>query len=310
MGGVSMRNHNLLRLILIVIISISIAVSCAMEKQESDNTEIMSGEVAKERPATVTKSSLKDEESMIGGKKGSDMRKKRGLDQPFFRSFSKAKTRLLEYHVNLTFDCKKILKSRKALLSIIEKYGYLRGSHATTEYDQSYMTADLCVKADSLYEMLIDLEAVGILLSERITVTDHTEAMIWNQMKIEREQLRIVRKNRAINRVSPKATNWRDREASLERSEDQLDQSKYEEWKIEDKVKWAKIHIYLKGPSKPFKVSIPKYQEALIGVVNILLFILYILVWLSPFIILFFVIWFNRKKIASVFKGNTSKKRK
>jgi hypothetical protein len=144
---------------------------------------------------------------------------------------------------------------------------------------------------------LQQIDKLGILKNENISVVDHTENMAWQKIKIDREQLRTVRKNQTIKDVSSSLKTWTDRERSLEQSEDALDQAKFEEWKINDKISWAHLIVYVKGPDQPDRIKVPAFRDAFVGVANMLLNILYALIWLAPFIIVFLIIWLKRHAI-------------
>ena len=231
------KKLNALFITCLIILSFFLITSCS-KRQEKAKGEKMIANSSKLKGYSFSANSpqTKKEEKIS----------KRGLKTHFIASFIKARERLLEYHVQMTYECENLLKSRQELLGITSKYGYIKHSQSTTEGSHIKMRADIYVKSDSLYMCLNELNKVGILLSETISVIDHTEDMAFNEIKIKREQIRIIRRNRAFNQSNLKGKTWKDRDNSLERSEDELDKREYEQWKIRDRISWAKINLHLK----------------------------------------------------------------
>jgi hypothetical protein len=161
------------------------------------------------------------------------------------------------------------------------------------------MNTELYIKTENLYKALRELDALGLLISESIHVTDHTDNMEWSKRVIRREEIRIGRKNRSIGQISAAHKNWQERENSIENSENNLDKSEHDKWRMNDKVNWAKIHIYLKGPDIPYSIQIPSFRNAFIGMMNFLLLALYALIYMLPFLALIAIIIIKREKIRS-----------
>lgn len=211
------------------------------------------------------------------------------------------KERLLEYQVNLCYETKNFTLSRKEFQDIVSKYGYL--SYTTAGYsDLRYsMTAQVNVKVADLYNVIKLLDRLGSLRSENTSVIDHTRDMAWNERKARRLQVRADRIARAVGEVAAANKNWRDREDALERSEDALDNAEQAKWDISDQVTWAKVIICVETPKDPAPVKIPTFRNALVLLLNGFFKVLYVLVVLSPFIVVGALIWWQRKKIAGIF---------
>ena len=225
-----------------------------------------------------------------------------GLDSHFIIPFDFAQERLIEYTVNVTYETDNLLISRKRLLEIIGKYGFIKSSSASTETSNPTSNTEIQIKAEKLYDALRDLEEIGILKSELIRTNDHTENMILSGRKVRRENIRIIRRGRATRNVSTASKNWAQIENALQNSEDKLDAAEHQKWKIRDKVSWASVNIFLKGPESPNRVEVPLYRNAFIGLANFFLNLLYVIIWLVPFVLIFILFWLNRNRIISVFK--------
>jgi hypothetical protein len=226
----------------------------------------------------------------------------RGLQGHFLAPMDLAKERLLEYRVDLTYETKNILASRRALLAIVAKHGFIRGSSAALDESRALVASDVYVKSEKLYEALQELDAIGTLLSENIAVTDHTENMVLQDRKVKREQVRMARRGAAAAQVGGGAKNWNDIENSLSQTEDGLDAAEHAKWQIGDKVAWACIHVNLNGPEQPGRIKVPKYVNAFIGLANFLLVLVYVLIYVAPFAAAAGVIVWKRKQIAAIFR--------
>jgi hypothetical protein len=245
-------------------------------------------------------------EEATGGKQRAFQEKKDasrpGLIGHFLAPMEFARERLLEYRVDLTYESKELMTSRRELLGIVGKYGFIKGGSSSLENKIPLAVSDVYVKSDKLYEVLQELDRVGTLLAENITVTDHTEEMALQERTVKREQLRIGRKNAASAQVAPATKNWNDIESSLAQSEDKLDASEHAKWKIRDKVAWAWIHVNLKGPDQPERITVPRYTDAFVGMINILLGLLYVIIYILPFVVIAGLIVWKRKQIAAIFR--------
>ncbi len=296
--------------ILLLLVS-SFSLSCqkadkAMAPEESEAVTAAEDQSLASQPA-ADRMMLK-REAPSGGESGmADEGKKqhdtgRGIQYPFYTKFDKIPGRQLEYRVDLNFETKDLFSSRQKLLEIVKKYGFIRSSTSSIETSNIFLSAHIAVKSSELYDALLDLQNLGVLLNERISVTDHTEEMVLAERKIKREQLRIARKNRAIDQVAPGAKSWTEREQSLERSEDELDKKEHDQWKIIDNVYWADVHLYIRGPVTADTIEVPRYQNALIGLLNGFLTFLYGLIYLVPFLVIALIIWIKRDRIRNMFK--------
>ncbi len=211
------------------------------------------------------------------------------------------KGRYLEYIANLTYRTAHFAESRLELLNIIEKYGFLVSASANAELSAS-MNVQANIKAESLYLVIKELERVGALVSENITVSDHTGERVWASIKADREKIRVERKNKAIGQITAAKRTWEGVEASLEASEDAADQAEYQEWSINDLVSWAKFNIQLEGPKKLDNIQAPDYRKAGILLLNFLIRLSYYLLIASPFIVSAVIVLWKRKAILGLLK--------
>ncbi len=214
--------------------------------------------------------------------------------------------RYLEYIANLSYRTTNFAGSRLELLNIIEKYGFLASASANIEYSSS-MDVQANIKAESLYIVIKELEQTGSLVSENITVGDHTGERVWANIKADREKIRIERKNRAVGQITAAKRTWDEVEASLEASEDAADQAEYQEWSINDLVSWAKFNIHLEGPKRPENIHVPDYRKAGIFLLDLLIQLPYYLLIASPFIVVIVIIFWKRKAILGIFKREDKK---
>ncbi len=225
----------------------------------------------------------------------------RGLQGHFLASMDLAKERLLEYRVEMAYETKDILASRRALLAVVAKYGYVKSGSAALDESRATVASDVYVKSDKLYDALMELDRIGTLLAENISATDHTEDMALQNLKEKRERVRIARKGIASGQATAASRNWNDIENSLSQSEDGLDAAEHKKWQIRDRVTWACIHVDLNGPEQPGRIKVPKYVNAFIGLLNFLLLLAYGLIYIMPFAALAGVIVWKRKEIMAIF---------
>ncbi len=286
---------------LIVICTMVIFPSISCKKAESPQEAGAPAAYDKNAPAEEAKSvadeagSMKEREAAPGRKDEN----RGGLIGHFLAPMDFAKERLLEYRVDLTYESGDLLKSRKELLGIVAKYGFIKQAGASLEDQPPVVVSDVLIKSDRIYETLQELDRVGTLVSENISVTDHTEEMALQERTVKREQLRIVRKNAAAGQVAPAAKNWSEIDNSLTQSEDRLDAAEHGKWKIRDKVAWAWIHVNLKGPDR---ISVPNYFNAIVGMVNFLLRLLWVVIYLLPLAAIAGLIIWKRKALAALFR--------
>ncbi|MCB1323849.1 MAG: DUF4349 domain-containing protein [Spirochaetales bacterium] len=199
--------------------------------------------------------------------------------------FDLAEGRLLEYVITLRYRTNDFEKARVFLLAFASRNGYINSSSARFT-DDPYLATTLRVRSDRVYEALQDLNEVGVLLSEDISVVDHTEEMVIAARQYRREQIRSQRRARAGAATPGTNRNWDEIEQLLEASENRQDQAEHEQWRINDRVEWATLNIQLEGPETTDTISVPNYTNALIGFVNTLLWMLYGLLWISPVLVL------------------------
>lgn len=263
----------------------------------------------------VAKPALSDEKAAMGNpspeKEEAAKSKLSSADIPSFKTnfiadFNTAKDRSLEYSIDLTYRTSDITISREELLKIISKYGFLLSSSASiSEYD-SRVNVVFSIKAAEMYNALIDLKSIGNLVNESINVTDHTETVIWNGIKNNREKERIDRKLKTVSQVGAENKYLEQREESLEASEDNLDNVKFDEWKIKDRVYWANLKVNLLGPEPPHRVLVPNFKEALIDFFNNFLKLIYVFITILPFIIIIGILFWKwkwmKEKFSSLFK--------
>ncbi|MCT8333783.1 DUF4349 domain-containing protein [Leptospira sp. 85282-16] len=209
--------------------------------------------------------------------------------------------RLLEYQIQLSYQTQDLIKTRKDILGFISKYGYIENSSAVNT-DSPYMNLRIHIKSEKLYEALMELDTYGVLLNEDISTVDHTEGMVWQKIKSNREKIRLVRRSNANNQTLANSKNWQVIEEAVTESENNLDSSEHEIWKIKDRVKWATLNVNFSTPIPADKVQIPTYKNAFVGILNLFLELTYYLIWMIPFVVIAVVLYFPLKKIYVYFK--------
>lgn len=222
-----------------------------------------------------------------------------GIIGHFLEPMEFAKERLLEYRIDLTYESGDLQKSRHELLAIVAKYGFIKDANTSLRDQPPEVVSDLLIKSEKIYEALRELDRVGTLVSEQINVTDHTEEMVLQERTVKREQLRVVRKSAAAGQVAPAVRSWSEIDGSLTQSEDRLDAAEHGKWKIRDKVAWALIHVNLKGPDR---IAVPNYFNAIVGMINFLLKLLWVVIYLIPFMAVAALVIWKRKAIAGIFR--------
>lgn len=214
--------------------------------------------------------------------------------------------RLLEYNIQLSYQCEDLVKTRKELLNFISKYGYLENSSAFNGRLPS-MSVRMHVRSAKLYEALQELDRLGLLLSEEISTVDHTEGMVWQKRKTTREKIRLARRNNANNQIGAGAKNWEAIEESVSSSEDELDLAEQETWKIKDRVQWATISVSYGIPTPADAVQVPEYKNALVGILNVFLQLTYYLLWWLPFLLIVGTILYYSSIIYKKWKTRSGK---
>lgn len=209
--------------------------------------------------------------------------------------------RLLEYQVQLSYQTQDLIKTRKDILGFITKYGYIESSSAVNT-DSPYMSLRIHIRSEKLYEALIELDTYGVLLSEDIATVDHTEGMVWQKVKSNREKIRFTRRSNANNQTSANSKNWEAIEEAVTDSENNLDNAEHEIWKIKDKVKWATLSIQFSSPIPADKIQVPTYRNAFVGILNVFLELTYYLIWMIPFLILAAILYLPLQKVYLYFK--------
>ncbi len=200
--------------------------------------------------------------------------------------------RLLEYRITLTFKVDNIHDSREKLIKIVKIDSILKSANTNINGDTEYVSAEVYTPIEKMYETMLALGKVGILTAETVQTEDWTEHSEEQKIKTERELSRSSRRSKAASSGKAENWTWKDREELLERSEDNLDAAKMETWKIQDKVKWAKLNIVLQGQEAGYRIHVPRFRNAFISSINFVLEIAYSIVWVFPFLLMGAILYF------------------
>ena len=260
---------------------------------------------AKDQDLTVhsgglKKGRFKNKENFRGtGKKADSQRR---LSGAFLIPFEAARERLLEYNYHLSYRTESFHKSRQALLKIVGENGFIKSGNSSVSGTYPYMQMVLYVRAENFYKVIQELENLGRLVSERPGTIDHTENMVWQGIKAERERIRVRRKAN-IARTGQTSKNYLERVRTQEDSEDRLDKTKFERWKIKDKIQWGRIELNLRGPEQPVRYRVPVFKNAWIGLVNLSMDFLYGLLDNLPLLAALILLYWKRKLIQGFITG-------
>lgn len=284
---------------IIVSVVVSLLVVTGCKQKESSPQAQGTGLVQTEE---VTRSAAAEREKRDEDKRTTvnDVGGQPGLGPVGLVPMVKVGDRLLEYNVALQYQTQDFMKARALVLNIASRHGFVTSSSASSGKNSALHT-EFAVRIDSLYDVLKELDALGDLVSENIQVTDHTENNYAQKLRTDRESLRIARKGRSAEAGDPTAKNWAERQASLEKSEDAQDLAELERWKIKDRVSWARISVNIEGPAAPATIEVPPYQRALIGLINVGLWLSYALIWLSPLLLLGGLLLWKRRWLLGLF---------
>ncbi len=220
----------------------------------------------------------------------------------YFPRNSAVQDRMLEYHVNLNFETDSFQRSRARLMALVDKYGYMQESHALLERHEK-VNSRVIVESKNLYRFLQNADGLGRLLSEKIQTADHTGEHVRQRLDINRQSLRQRRRANAL-RGTPNSETWVEREKLVAEAEDRRDAARMAQWNIEDRIKWAKVNINLRGPRQTPVIELPNYVEALVFLLNGLLWLLKGLLYILPLIGLGLLGWVYRQQILGLFRKN------
>lgn len=193
--------------------------------------------------------------------------------------------RRLEYNIHAAYRIESIKAARAFFNQWIPRYGFLMSESAAGDHN-GYMTLRVRVRSANLYAALNDLDTIGALTSENISVIDHTENGIYQQMLAAREEIRNRRRALANANTGTGSKNWEATENLLSQSEDKQLQTRMEEWRIADRTGWATLQITLSLPATtaPAPVEVPEFRNAFVGLLNVLLQLIYALIYIVPLV--------------------------
>lgn len=283
------------------LLSVLLVISgCGRQEPEERNSRLRGYDAAKNAPQAAGRFFAKDKTQHIVDQTGTAPAPNKPADdrQPFVPGLpnTPATGRLLEYQVSLTLESTNLAASRRQLLSLIPKYGFLLSS--SWQSDATGFSISLKVRTTALYEALLTFPEAGLVTSERIMVTDHTEPSFISS----------IRANRAALRTARGPVPGQQGQDNYRADEDADDAEKINRWRIGDRITWASVHIYCRGPELPARVRVPNFQRTLVETVNGILAFLVDLIPAIPFLLLVLVIVLNRQRIKTVFSRKKQEK--
>ena len=299
MKDVKISRIKFLGLVFIVLLSGSVACS---KDFESSQPQVESNEASQSRMLA----DLESEESPAPGagspklsnENRTTLKKEGKKDVEFnvaFPRFPVSDERLLEYHVNLVFETLNFRESRNLAYALAAEFGFLQSSIDNFEQPRS-LTASLYVRSEKLYEFLQKVNELGKLQSENIRTEDLTYDRFSTSVTLSREAVRGRRRGNALA-GSPNAQNYVQRERLLAESEDKEDEATRENWRIRDKVSWAKINISIHDPKIEPGVDVPPFHNIGYDMLNMLLALIYYALYIIPFFAVVLGIYLGVQKL-------------
>ncbi|HMV45183.1 MAG TPA: DUF4349 domain-containing protein [Leptospiraceae bacterium] len=284
----------------LIIFSFILILFC--KQKEVTNAEVAQAAPKAEKKDFYADGTVADEEETIGGnkqrKESEEVKNIPGnLDKPLNPITDAAKTRFLEYNIQLSYKVEDINKTRENLLNIVKKDSFISRSQTNLSTGYESMFVQIYIPVGTMYQTLVELDKLGQLTYEDIQTEDLTDKNEEQKIKLSRESIRGSRRSRVANKGSVENWNWKDREDALERSENAEDQAKLESWRIKDRVSWAKVNLTLSGKELSNRIQFPNYKNAFVSAINFLLEISYSLVWLVPVLALGFILFKLYRKI-------------
>jgi hypothetical protein len=207
--------------------------------------------------------------------------------------------RLLEYNVSIEFESENFKKTRDDLYKLSSIYGFLQESNDTF-YQEKSLNASVWIRTEKLYEFLEASNTLGKLRTESILANDLTFDNYSQTVTLNREFIRSRRRSSALSGSSD-ARNYTERERLLAESEDREDTATKEKWQIQDKVSWAKVQITVFDPSIDNTVKIPNFTTVFYDLTSAFLYLVYISLYGSPFLLVGIFLWFKRNWFLKMF---------
>jgi hypothetical protein len=130
--------------------------------------------------------------------------------------------------------------------------------------------------------------------------------MVLSQRQARREDIRLQRKTRGLAGISAAARNWQAIEESIARSEDNQDQAEHRKWQVMDRVNWASVSVSLEPLGA---VHVPPYKKALYEILDLVLWIPYALIYLTPIVLIFLFLRWKRHWFSWLFKKKEEDKK-
>lgn len=216
---------------------------------------------------------------------------------PSFKPVASTERRL-EYSVNLSYQITDLRNARAFFNQWIPRYGFLLSERASG-LEGGYLSLQVKIRSAQLYQALSELDSIGILVSEQISVTDHTEAGVLRRLTAAREELRLRRRSLSLQRAGAQSKNWQAAENLLAASEDKEVQNRIDEWRINDRTAWATVTIALAMPvlRQTATIQVPHFRNAFVGVLNVLLQALYLSIYLIPLVLVAWLLWRGVQRI-------------
>lgn len=209
------------------------------------------------------------------------------------------KDRLLEYRINLIFETNDFETSRKMFYEIVKKYGFIRDYELKSDSINEF-NSEIWIKSDQISPFLIESEKIGNLTSESIDTIDLTKDQFITKVHLERERIRSMRRRAAMGNKN--ARDYSQREQALSDSENRQDQTKINQWEIQDKVLWAKVNILIHSKHSQPSVGIPNFSGILHDLATIGLYIVYIALYVLPIGLLLFLIYIAGRQMLGKIK--------
>lgn len=264
----------------------------AVEQEKTAREEDGKDRFARTRAAAAPADKNLKAESKIAGYVQDERGDAQNLGKIFAPGINTGSERKLEYNLSVAYQVESIRAARAFFTQWIPRYGFMLHETATGSQN-GYLSLQVRVRSANLYAALHDLDQVGNLTSENVTVTDHTENLVHQQMLAAREDIRQRRRLIANQSTSTAAKSWEATENLLSASEDKQISTRMEEWRIADRTGWATINITLSLPyvPAPAAVEVPQFRNAFVGLLNLLLQLVYAAIYIVPLVLVGYVVY-------------------
>lgn len=161
------------------------------------------------------------------------------------------------------------------------------------------------IPAKNLFTVMQKIEYLGRVNEETVNTKDHTSKYFRQNLRSQRMAFRISTRLQNLNKNNKKAGDYLQQQAALENAEEIEDDTKQQKWLLKDKVKWASVSVKIEGPEKEIykSIEIPDFEQGFYSLIESLLKFIYSLIFIIPFGLLAFALYYGLKKSIRIIKN-------